>query len=105
MRVLAMKKTLIILCIAVGSLIFLMTSFGVFAWWSVESHPVSSHAIQKINKGMGTEEVRNILGSPYKVYNKDDGQFSWVYGSSMQWYFFVVEFSKDEKVFKFYEDD
>ncbi len=100
-----MKTILKVIAITAATVLVLFGAYTAFAWWSVESHPVSKRKIAKLRVGMPATEVRDVLGRPWKEDSLESGGFAWTYGSSFQWYYFSVEFSASSNVVKFYEDD
>lgn len=63
----------------------------------MNSRPVSTELISKIVEGMSKEEVQNILGHPNNI-DYDENSEKWIYGSSFQWNFYRITFSKNGKV-------
>jgi hypothetical protein len=99
-----MKTILKTIAIAAGAVLLLFGAYMAFAFWSVESHPVSKGKKDKLHAGMPATEVRELLGRPWKEDPLETRGFAWTYGSSLQWYYFSVEFSVSSNVLRFYED-
>ena len=100
-----MKTILKAMGLAAATVLVLFGAYMGFAWWSVESHPVSNRKIARLRVGMPTTEVRELLGRPWKTEQLDAGGFAWIYGSSLQWYYFTVEFNGASNTVKYFEDD
>ena len=100
-----MKTILKLIALAAGVMMLLFGAYMGFAWWSVDSHPVSKRKIGKLHAGMPATEVGRILGRPWKTERLDAGGFAWVYGSRLQWYYFTVKFAGSSNVVEFGEDD
>jgi outer membrane protein assembly factor BamE (lipoprotein component of BamABCDE complex) len=100
-----MKRLWAILLMVVSIASLMALAYMGFAFWSLESRPVSKRKMAQVHKRMHAEEVQKILGQPYKVYRTEAGGFRWIYGSRHQWYYFYVEFSSSSNVVRFAEDD
>jgi outer membrane protein assembly factor BamE (lipoprotein component of BamABCDE complex) len=93
------------IAIAVGITVLIVGVLLGYCEWCVNGHPVSKNQMEKLYPGMNAKDVQNLLGSPWKEHKAKDGSFHWIYGSSMQWYYFTVEFSASSNIIKHYEDD
>ena len=97
-------KFMRIILLGTGICLALALVFLVFSAWCMESLPISKDEAKQITTGMSKDEVRNIIGSPYKTYTDNGSGEAWVYGHTFQWTGFYVDFDENGFVVDAYFD-
>jgi hypothetical protein len=90
-----------------GLLLVLVSGLVPFCCWLLPpqvvrivygNYPLGSYPNNKINQGMTTDEVEEILGKPHKRIKADDGEHWYYWIDSFDIYWFGVRFGPEGRV-------
>ena len=83
-----------------GGVLALSTVFCVFARWCLHSPAVPLNKLNLLRVGMKPEEVRQLLGEPWRVIKRGP-EPEWRFGHRLKRHLLVVKFNSDGKVKQF----